>query len=289
MAGNRKKSTAEQLEGLKAKYAAQEQQLQAQKEELARLKSKTAKLKLIPRPKGQAGRGKNGYNLQKEMKLQNDSARFQRIERITRAYANWYLPTGKTIKEQDKTKLEKLIRLLQKGIKYFQRFQGGWPIYAIVKQYLRNCNEKLRRDLRLERAAEAADGADFTDAGGNGEAPDVGDGDASDEDVDVEGSDVEMEQEDSTEDDFVDDSAKQLQAASWDNAVMNEAVDTPQGRKGSAKENFVPASEDISVRPWVCFQAETLGICAFLGHKKGQTSKEYRPRFTHWLSFSVSV
>ena len=99
MAGNRKKSTVEQLEELKAKYAAQEQQLQAQKEELgtrqarvcmllfawlivstARLKSKTAKSKLIPRPKGQAGRGKNGYNLQKEMKLQNDPARFQRIE-----------------------------------------------------------------------------------------------------------------------------------------------------------------------------------------------------------------
>ncbi|KAJ6494484.1 hypothetical protein C8R45DRAFT_988239 [Mycena sanguinolenta] len=283
MAGNRKKSTAEQLEELKAKYAAQEQQLQVQKEELAQLKSKTAKLKLIPRPKGQAGRGKNGYNLQKEMKLQNDSARFQRIERITRAYANWY-SFHPTIKEQDKTKLEKLIRLLQKDIKYFQRFQGRWPIYAIVKQYLRNCNEKLRRDVRLERAAEAADGTDFTDADGDGEAPDVGEGDASDEDVDVEGSDVEMEQagtcgensdedcdeniqrEASTEDDFVDDSATQLQAASWDNAVMNEAVDTPQGRKGSAKENFVPASEDISVRP-----------------------KEYRPRFTHWLSFSVSV
>ena len=137
---------------------------------------------------------------------------------------------------------------LQKDVKYLQRFQGGWPIHAIVKQYLRNCNERLRRDVRLERVAEAADGVDFTDAVDEGEASDVGDGDASDGDVgEVEDSDVEMEQagtyrendedwdEEPIEDDFIDNSAMQLQAASWDNVVMDELVDTPRGRRGSEK------------------------------------------------------
>ncbi|KAF7345180.1 RTC4 domain-containing protein [Mycena sanguinolenta] len=264
MAGTRKKSTAEQLEELRAKYAAQEQQLQAQKEELDRLKSKTAKLKLIPRPKGQAGRSKNGYNLQNEMKLRKNSVRFQRLERITRAYPNWYLPAGKTIKEQEKSKVEKVIKLLQKDVKYFRRFQGGWPIYAIIKQHLRNFNERLRRDLRLERAAEAEEGDNFADAEGDDEELDVEDGDGSDVDVgdddvgDIGDFDIDMEQtcsgaenvdgeeEQMQQDSDDDDSGPQLQAASWDNVVGTDAVDTPRARKAAEKENVVSTSEDIA-------------------------------------------
>ncbi|KAF8160563.1 hypothetical protein K438DRAFT_1985661 [Mycena galopus ATCC 62051] len=115
------------------------------------------KNKLIPRPQGQAGRSKQGYNLQEEMRLGHDSIRYQRLLRIVRSYCNWYLPTGKTLNKQDKTRVEKLIELIQKEIAYFRLFQGAWPIRAIIKQYLRNTGDKLRRDLRKEHAAEKDD------------------------------------------------------------------------------------------------------------------------------------
>ncbi|KAJ6473863.1 hypothetical protein C8R45DRAFT_405552 [Mycena sanguinolenta] len=152
---------AEDYADLKAKIDAQEKQLELQRRKIEKMRAKNKKSKLIPCPKGQAGRGKNGYNLKQEMRLEKDAPRFQRIERYVRAYANWYLPTGKTISEQEPAKVDKLIKVLQQEVKYFQMFQGGWPIRAILKQYLRNAGDKLRRDLALERAAEAEDGEDF--------------------------------------------------------------------------------------------------------------------------------
>ncbi|KAJ6494474.1 hypothetical protein C8R45DRAFT_177227 [Mycena sanguinolenta] len=178
MARTKKKSMAEQFEELKAKYRAQEEQLDTQRRTIGacqrlsflsrpilcaeKMRAKNKKLKLIPRPKGQAGRGKNRYNLKQEMRLDKDASRFQRIERIVRAYANWYLPTGKTISEQEPTKVDQLIKVLQQEVKYFRKFQGGWPIRAILKQYLRNAGDKLRRDLNQERAAEAEDEEDLS-------------------------------------------------------------------------------------------------------------------------------
>lgn len=39
-------------------------------------------------------------------------------------------------------------------MKFFQRFRGGWPIRDFIKQYLRNCNDKHKRDLHTEVQAE---------------------------------------------------------------------------------------------------------------------------------------
>jgi hypothetical protein len=46
---------------------------------------------------------------------------------------------------------------IQEELKYFRRFQGGWPVKAMIQQYLDNCTDKNTRDLRLEHEAEAAD------------------------------------------------------------------------------------------------------------------------------------
>ncbi|KAF7368091.1 hypothetical protein MSAN_00875300 [Mycena sanguinolenta] len=264
MAGNRKKSMAEELEELKAKYKAQEKELEAERRKNEKMLEKKKKSKKIPRPKGQAGRGKNGYNLQKEMQLQKDALRFHRLERIVRGYANSYLPTGKTITEQDPTKVAKLIELIQREVKYFQRFQGAWPIRAILKQYLRNAGDKLRRDLRLERAAEANDGDEFgPDDVSEGDVDEIeheggvnnnmgAADDADDEMRPISDNDDNLYQggEEDEEDEQLglsdDDSTPQLLAASW-----HDTIQTPKSRKIAEKENRavvspVPVDLDIN-------------------------------------------
>lgn len=125
------------------------------------------------------------------------------------------LDTNKTIKDQEKARLEKAIQLvrvihlvgfvltanqIQKTAVYFERFQGGWPIRNFIKQYLANNQDKYKRALREERAAEATDTDDWsaTAQGGEDETElEVGDdGDSSDEqdyDADVAGDDAEFE------------------------------------------------------------------------------------------------
>ncbi|KAJ7449360.1 hypothetical protein B0H11DRAFT_2332341 [Mycena galericulata] len=141
------------------------------KKQIAQLQAERAKTKasnsqnLIPRPKGQAGRGK-GYNLQKSMRLQNNKARAHRqSQRLVRYYSNRFLKTGKTIRQQDPATLEKVIVLVKKEFKYFQRFKGGWPIRDFVKQYLANNTDKFKRAVRQEREAEAEDPDDWDEEG----------------------------------------------------------------------------------------------------------------------------
>ncbi|KAJ6586306.1 hypothetical protein DFH09DRAFT_1075263 [Mycena vulgaris] len=146
--------------------------------------------KLIPRPKGQAGKG-SGYNLQHEMRLGNNKARYNHImvrhypaftsfqaenliQRVVRYFTQRFLDTTKTISGQEKSRLEKTIKLvrlialskyytviystkIQKDVKYLQRFQGGWPIRDFIKQYLANNQDKYKHAIRQEREAEADD------------------------------------------------------------------------------------------------------------------------------------
>ncbi|KAJ7914187.1 hypothetical protein B0H13DRAFT_1873154 [Mycena leptocephala] len=150
-----KPTLAEQLEELRAQVQRQDAELKKKNQELAEVRAKQpSKKKLIPRPQGQAGRSKNGYNLQAEMRLSGDSGCFQRLSRLVRSYTNEYLPTGKTISQQEKPKLEKTIKL------------GAWPIKVLIKQYLQNCQDKRRRDIRLEREAESNDSDDWTRSSG---------------------------------------------------------------------------------------------------------------------------
>jgi hypothetical protein len=64
----------------------------------AEVRAKTSsKPKLIPRPQGQAGRSKNGYNLQAEMQLSSDSERFQRLSVSGLGFAHFLLDISQYI------------------------------------------------------------------------------------------------------------------------------------------------------------------------------------------------
>ncbi|KAJ7108330.1 hypothetical protein C8R44DRAFT_885077 [Mycena epipterygia] len=148
MPQKRPQTKDEELAALRTENAQQKKLIRWKDQELAEERAKRtqkSKRKLIPRPKGQAGRAKYGYNLQDEMGLADDPVRHQRLGRLVCSFGNQYLSAGKTIAKQDKTRLEKTIRLIQQEIKFFQRFQGAWP-----------------RDLRLEKLAEAEDSDDWS-------------------------------------------------------------------------------------------------------------------------------
>ncbi|KAJ6529818.1 hypothetical protein B0H19DRAFT_1193307 [Mycena capillaripes] len=253
---------AEELEILRAKLNAQQKTINQKDRELETLRNQqmSKKQPLIPRPNGQAGRSKNGFSLQDEMRLSDDPGRYQRLLRIVRSYANQHLPIGKTIKDQDKNRLDKLNILIQSEVKYFRRFQGGWPIRAMIKQYLQNTHDKHKRDLRLEREAEKEDS-------GVWDAPQTGTADEGIEDddnkeilVDAEDDvDVHNGEEHPMDVDFGDDSqfemldgGMQLNDADWgdENGELENAV-TPKRRKDAEKENRVPAeivmSQDVVV------------------------------------------
>ncbi|KAJ6552482.1 hypothetical protein DFH09DRAFT_1319233 [Mycena vulgaris] len=151
MPSRRKATLEEQLQVAQDQLRATEKKL---KDALAAQAVKPKKL--IPRPKGQAGKG-SGYNLQHEICLGNNKARYNHIMRIVRYFTQRFLDTTKTISGQEKSRLEKTIKLIQKDVKYLQRFQGGWPIRDFIKQYLANNQDKYKHAIRQEREAEADD------------------------------------------------------------------------------------------------------------------------------------
>ncbi|KAJ7699441.1 hypothetical protein B0H14DRAFT_3035796 [Mycena olivaceomarginata] len=186
------------------------------------------------------------------MQLTDHGARYQRLLRLVRAFANAYLPTGKTIANQEKTRIDKLIQLVQKEVTYFQLFQGGWPIHAILKQYLQNTTDKFNRDLRVEKAAEAQGlPAPSRRSRTHSEQPEQSDQEDEDDEAELDTDNVDMDVDDAAsnqeeEDSFsqydvdfpelTDDSQMEdlrLEAASWDN---DEIVDEPQAIPATAKQ-----------------------------------------------------
>ncbi|KAJ7813193.1 hypothetical protein B0H14DRAFT_3478226 [Mycena olivaceomarginata] len=232
MAKQRTKTMEEQLEEMKAQLAKNQQELEAKKDELAKAKLRAEQ----PTTK----KGKNGYVLRDAMQLTDDGARYQRLLRLVRAFANAYLPTGKTIANQEKTRIDKLIQL------------GGWPIHAILKQYLQNTTDKFNRDLRVEKAAEAQGlPAPSRRSRTHSEQPEQSDEEDEDDEADPDTDNIDMDVDDAAsnqekEDSFsqydvdfpelADDSQMEdlrLEAASWDN---DEIVDEPQAIPATAKQ-----------------------------------------------------
>lgn len=58
---------------------------------------------------------------------------------------------------------------IAKEARYFQRFEGRWPIYALLKQYLGNLQDKYKKTIRTEREAEADDTDDWSAAAQGGD------------------------------------------------------------------------------------------------------------------------
>ncbi|KAF8190194.1 hypothetical protein K438DRAFT_1935651 [Mycena galopus ATCC 62051] len=178
------------------------------------------------------------------------------------------------LQRKDKTRVEKLIELIQKELAYFRLFQGAWPIRAMIKQYLRNAGDKLRRDLRKEHAAEKDDidppeapsspkGAQRVDGDNVMEEDEDEDEDTiwldDNEDNDIEDiedgapaedADADMEHERQDVEDhlaFDDDSTGEseetlLRAASWMESP------TPKKQKSAYKENVSAVKKDIQVK-----------------------------------------
>ncbi|KAJ7173921.1 hypothetical protein C8R43DRAFT_943564 [Mycena crocata] len=90
--------------------------------------NKDKRQRLIPAPKGSAGRGvdNGGYTLQTEMHLDDD--RYNRLLRIIRRY-------------------------VQKDVPFFQRYADGWPIRDMARVWLSNEQTRRRKDLEEELAA----------------------------------------------------------------------------------------------------------------------------------------
>ncbi|KAJ7730179.1 hypothetical protein B0H16DRAFT_1733922 [Mycena metata] len=131
---------------------------------LAVNESKVLAKKRIPRPKGQAGKGKRGYKLSAAMRLSKNKPRYNRLMApycpLLRQPVSSH---GTTIKHQEPARLEKVIQLIMRENSYFQRFHGGWPIRDFIKQYLLNNSDNYKRAMRKERAAEAKDDENWED------------------------------------------------------------------------------------------------------------------------------
>ncbi|KAJ7028052.1 hypothetical protein C8F04DRAFT_1120363 [Mycena alexandri] len=161
---------------------------------LATNKSKALAKKLIPRPKGQAGKS-GGYKLSSAMRLDKNKSRYNRLMRIVWYCVNRFLRTGTTIKNQEPARLEKVIQIIMRENKYFQRFHGGWPIRDFIKQYLLNNSDKYKRATRQERAAEANDNDDWEDEDDDMSVEE----EVGDDAVDSDSEEVEIELEDDEE------------------------------------------------------------------------------------------
>ncbi|KAJ6521517.1 hypothetical protein B0H19DRAFT_1244590 [Mycena capillaripes] len=148
------KNAAEELHRLRDELKKKEARIvKLEREKEAALAAHNKK-KLIPRPKGQAGRS-SGYNLKEKMGLEEDGDRYDRLYRIVKDHVHQYLAVGKTISGQDKNRLESTLALLAKTAPFFARFEGFWPAHDMIAGYLLNAQTRRRRDLLLEKQAEA--------------------------------------------------------------------------------------------------------------------------------------
>ncbi|KAJ6493478.1 hypothetical protein DFH09DRAFT_1104472 [Mycena vulgaris] len=138
-----------------------------------------ARARMIPRPSGQAGRGveKGGYHLQSEMGLEGDDKRYNRQCRMVNRYVQGFFSVSRPIPEQDRGRVAQMIKLVQKDIPYFQKFEDGWPIRDITRTYLSNeqpaggmisrrklvpanPKQKSKRKAAVKFVPEEADGED---------------------------------------------------------------------------------------------------------------------------------
>ncbi|KAJ6592041.1 hypothetical protein DFH09DRAFT_1073112 [Mycena vulgaris] len=121
-----------------------------------------ARARMIPRPSGQAGRGvgKGGYHLQLEMGLEGDDEKYNRQCRMVKRYVQEFLSVSRPISEQDRGRVAQMIKLVQKDIPYFQKFEDGWLIRDITRTYLSNEQTRRWNDIKAESHAWGEDSDD---------------------------------------------------------------------------------------------------------------------------------
>ncbi|KAJ7442905.1 hypothetical protein B0H11DRAFT_2093324 [Mycena galericulata] len=125
------------------------------------LQAKVAKQKrkdLIPAPKGQAGRScdKGGYNIQLRWDWRatmNGIIAFRMptvFQRTVKRYIQEYLSVFRPISEQDRGRVDQMIKIIQHDIPFFRKFADGWCIRDIARIWLSNEQTRRRTDLEAE-------------------------------------------------------------------------------------------------------------------------------------------
>ncbi|KAJ7809798.1 hypothetical protein B0H14DRAFT_3758866 [Mycena olivaceomarginata] len=130
-------------------------------EKLEKQKNASSKrLKLIPKPKGQAGRSaeSRGYNVQITLGLNDQD--YNRRRRIVKCYIHEYLSVNSPISQQETGAVARMVAKVQQDLPYFAQFEHGWPIRDITRIYL--SNEQTRRGRDKEAEARAYPGAQPT-------------------------------------------------------------------------------------------------------------------------------
>ncbi|KAJ7113488.1 hypothetical protein C8R44DRAFT_733176 [Mycena epipterygia] len=120
----------------------------------ATLQDKKHQKKLIPKPPGQAGRSPQdgGYNLQEAIGLGNDSDHYHRAFALVKTYTYEHLSILRTISKQERGRVEKTIRLIQKEVPFFERFENGWAIRDMMLSILANEQTRYRKRMSAEKA-----------------------------------------------------------------------------------------------------------------------------------------
>ncbi|KAJ7607636.1 hypothetical protein DFH06DRAFT_1004209 [Mycena polygramma] len=124
----------------------------------------------IERPKGEAGDGKNGFNLQEKMGLAGDDEKYQAIlvsihTNVVRANVDITVD----FRRQDPAKLATVYKLTRDAHKPFlsrERFPLDWSSAEMTKQFLRNRRKYDVRQGRLATREERKRAAEQT-AGGS--------------------------------------------------------------------------------------------------------------------------
>ncbi|KAI0662142.1 hypothetical protein C8Q70DRAFT_931719 [Cubamyces menziesii] len=109
----------------------------------------------IPRPSGQAGRAKNGFNLQDAMGLSDNRAQYLKIIDDVRALAKVRLKAFVAYTKQNPDTVQAIVEKIRQQYPELQQFEGGWPIRCALKQFLTNSkNHNKRRNGRAAVASE---------------------------------------------------------------------------------------------------------------------------------------
>ncbi|KAJ7700572.1 hypothetical protein B0H14DRAFT_3173795, partial [Mycena olivaceomarginata] len=129
-------------------------------EKLEKQKNTSKRQKLIPKPKGQAGRSaeSGGYNVQITLGLNNQD--YNRRRRIIKRYVHEYLSVNSPISQQETGAVARMVAKVQQDLPYFAQFEHGWPIRDITRIYL--SNEQTRKGRDEEAEARAYPGAQPT-------------------------------------------------------------------------------------------------------------------------------
>ncbi|KAF8184043.1 hypothetical protein K438DRAFT_1937342 [Mycena galopus ATCC 62051] len=152
-----KEDPQETIRQLQATIAAQQNTISKREQKISLLQKNVKGRKLIPKPKGQAGRSEEagGYNLQEAMGLKGHDEDYNRRCRIVKRYVHEYLSVFAPLSQQKSGYEARMTAKIKNEVPFFKKFDNGWPIHEIARTYLSNEQTRRRADLDAEDKAYA--------------------------------------------------------------------------------------------------------------------------------------